>query len=190
MRVDRKVAQRTPPDEAELSVCVRAAQQGDETASRTVYRDLQPRLLRYLRALVAEDAEDVASEAWLQIVRDLPSFRGEYDGFRGWATTIARNRALDHVRRRRRRPQAETTLDELTEVAGEHDTELSALGGLGTERALRLIMRLPRDQAEAVLLRVVIGLDAKTAGQVLGKRAGAVRTAAYRGLKKLAAEIE
>ena len=70
------------------------------------------------------------------------------------------------------------------------DAQQSALGGLGTERALRMIMRLPREQAEAVLLRVVIELDAKTAGQVLGKRAGAVRTAAYRGLKKLAAEIE
>lgn len=190
MRVERKVAQRTLPDEVELSTCVRAAQEGDEDAFRAIYRDLNPRLLRYLRALVAEEAEDVASEAWLQIVRDLPSFKGQYDGFRGWATTIARNRALDHVRRRQRRPQAETSLDELTGLAAEHDTELSAIDGLGTERALNLILRLPRDQAEAVLLRVVMGLDAKTAGHVLGKRAGAVRTAAYRGLKRLAGEFE
>jgi RNA polymerase sigma-70 factor (ECF subfamily) len=44
--------------------------------------------------------------------------------------------------------------------------------------------RLPRDQAQAVL-RVVLGFDANTAAQVLGKRAGAARTAAYRGLNKL-----
>ncbi|MGP4083192.1 RNA polymerase sigma factor, partial [Streptomyces sp. KR55] len=40
--------------------------------------------------------------------------------------------------------------------------------------------------AEAVVLRVVVGLDAKTAAETLGKRAGAVRTAAHRGLKRLA----
>jgi RNA polymerase sigma-70 factor (ECF subfamily) len=35
-------------------------------------------------------------------------------------------------------------------------------------------------------LRAVVGLDARAAGAVLGKRAGAVRVAAHRGLKKLA----
>jgi RNA polymerase sigma-70 factor, ECF subfamily len=49
---------------------------------------------------------------------------------------------------------------------------------------------LPPDQAEAVLLRAVLGLDARTAGQVLGKRAGAVRTAAHRGLTTLARRLE
>jgi RNA polymerase sigma-70 factor (ECF subfamily) len=46
---------------------------------------------------------------------------------------------------------------------------------------------LPTQQAEAVLLRVVMGLDAETVGRILGKRPGAVRTAAYRGLRRLAA---
>jgi len=40
-----------------------------------------------------------------------------------------------------------------------------------------------------VMLRVVLGLDAKAAGRVLGKRPGAVRTAAYRGLQRLADRI-
>ena len=47
------------------------------------------------------------------------------------------------------------------------------------------IARLPRDQAEAVLLRVVVGLDAPAAAKVLGKRAGAVRMATSRGLARL-----
>jgi RNA polymerase sigma-70 factor (ECF subfamily) len=49
---------------------------------------------------------------------------------------------------------------------------------------------LPPDQAEAVLLRAVLGLDAQTAGHVLGKRPGAIRTAAYRGLRTLARQLE
>jgi len=45
------------------------------------------------------------------------------------------------------------------------------------EAALALIATLPRNQAEAVMLRAVISLDANAAAQVLGKRPGAVRTA-------------
>ena len=50
--------------------------------------------------------------------------------------------------------------------------------------ALEWIGSLPGDQAEAVLLRVVIRLDAASGGRVLAKRPGAVRTAAYRGLRR------
>jgi RNA polymerase sigma-70 factor (ECF subfamily) len=55
-----------------------------------------------------------------------------------------------------------------------------------TEAALTLIRTLPRDQAEAVLLRHVAGLDVARTAEVLGKRPGAVRVAAHRGLRRLA----
>ncbi|MBP2328580.1 RNA polymerase sigma-70 factor (ECF subfamily) [Kibdelosporangium banguiense] len=162
------------------------AQHGDEDAFRVLYRSVQPALLRYLRVLVGEDAEDVASEAWLQIVRDLTSFRGDVDGFRGWATTIARHRAMDHLRRQRRRPIVTGPVEDLADRSGPEETAESAVNAVATDAALALIGRLPRDQAEAVLLRVVVGLDVKGAARLLGKRPGAVRTAAYRGLRKLA----
>jgi RNA polymerase sigma-70 factor (ECF subfamily) len=167
-----------------------AARRGDEDAFRALYRDLQPRLLRYLRVLVAADAEDVASDTWLQIARDLESFRGDVDGFRGWATRIARNRALDHLRHQQRRPVVHSTVEDVAEPAGPDDTAQAAVDAVATDAALALIARLPRDQAEAVLLRAVVGLDAKTAAKVLGKRPGAVRTAAHRGLRTLAAHLE
>lgn len=73
-----------------------------QVAFRLLYREVQPGLLRYLRALVrAQDAqditEDIAAESWRQIARDIRSFRG-------WAATIARHRALDHLRYVLRRP--------------------------------------------------------------------------------------
>ncbi|MET7680205.1 RNA polymerase sigma factor [Streptomyces sp. NPDC005423] len=174
-------------DDAELTAAVLAAQDGDETAFRTVYRAVQPRLLGYVRTLVGEpDAEDVASEAWLQIARDLERFSGDADRFRGWAARIARNRALDHIRMRGRRPATAGDESELTGRRAESDTAVEAIEALGTDRTLSLIARLPQDQAEAVVLRVVVGLDAKTAAETLGKRPGAVRTAAHRGLKRLA----
>lgn len=178
------------PDVADLAAALVAAQRGGEEGFRLVYRDVQPRLLRYLRVLVGRDAEDVASEAWLHIARDLGSFRGNVDDFRGWATRIARNRAMDHLRRQSRRPNADAPAESLHELPAPSDTATDAASAMATDAALALIARLPRDQAEAVLLRVVIGLDAKAAATVLGKRAGAVRTAAHRGLRKLATILE
>ncbi|MEV8456717.1 RNA polymerase sigma factor [Streptomyces sp. NPDC052095] len=174
-------------DDAELTAAVLAAQDGDEDAFRAVYRAVQPRLLGYIRTLVGEpDAEDVASESWLQIARDLDRFSGDADRFRGWAARIARNRALDHIRMRGRRPAVGGDESELAERPAESDTAGEAMESLATGRTLSLIAQLPRDQAEAVVLRVVVGLDAKSAARTLGKRPGAVRTAAHRGLKRLA----
>jgi RNA polymerase sigma-70 factor, ECF subfamily len=167
------------------------ARRGDGEAFRVLYRDTQPRLLRYLRALVGEDAEDVASETWLHIARDLHSFAGDGDGFRGWAATIARHRALDHLRRQARRPPPVLVpADDLAWLAAGDDTAAAAVDAVSTAAAVRLIASLPRDQAEAVLLRAVLGLDAARAAAVLGKRPGAVRTAAYRGLRTLARHLE
>ncbi|WP_405761078.1 RNA polymerase sigma factor [Streptomyces sp. NBC_01420] len=174
-------------DDAGLTAAVLAAQRGDEDAFRTVYRAVQPRLLGYIRTLVGEpDAEDVASESWLQIARDLDRFTGDADRFRGWAARIARNRALDHLRMRGRRPAIGGDETELSDKPAVSDTADEAIEALATGRTMSLIAQLPQDQAEAVVLRVVVGLDAKSAAQTLGKRPGAVRTAAHRGLKRLA----
>ncbi|MEU5161585.1 RNA polymerase sigma factor [Streptomyces sp. NPDC020875] len=174
-------------DDAELTAAVLAAQGGDECAFRSVYRAVHPRLLGYVRTLVGEpDAEDVTSEAWLQIARDLDRFSGDADRFRGWAARIARNRALDHIRMRGRRPAVGGDDSELAGRAADSDTADEAMEALATGDTMALIARLPQDQAEAVVLRVVVGLDAKTAAETLGKRPGAVRTAAHRGLKRLA----
>ncbi|WP_313896617.1 RNA polymerase sigma factor [Streptomyces sp. GC420] len=175
--------------DAELGAAVERAQQGDEEAFAVAYRLVQPRLLGYVRGLVGEDAEDVTSEAWLAIARDLGRFRGDGAGFRGWTATIARHRALDHLRRQKVRPRATAQEQDLLEVPALQDTAGEALETLSTEQALALIATLPRDQAEAVLLKVVVGLDGPAVARVLGKRPGAVRTSVHRGLKRLAERL-
>lgn len=172
--------------DGELGAAVERAQEGDEAAFAVAYRIVQPGLLGYLRGLVGDEAEDVASDAWLEIARDLGRFKGDGAGFRGWTATIARHRALDHLRRQRVRPRATALENDVLELPGPHSTHDQALESLSTEYALSLIAELPRDQAEAVLLRVIVGLDGPSAARVLGKRPGAVRTAAHRGLKRLA----
>ncbi|MGW1716847.1 RNA polymerase sigma factor [Streptomyces sp. NPDC002156] len=185
----RRGTRRVQAYDEELGAAVARAQDGDEAAFAVAYRIVQPGLLGYLRGLVGDEAEDVASDAWLEISRDLGRFKGDGAGFRGWTATIARNRALDLLRRRRVRPQGTALEEDVLELPGPYSTPDQVLEALSTEYALGLIAGLPRDQAEAVLLRVVVGLDASAAARVLGKRPGAVRTAAHRGLKRLARQL-
>jgi RNA polymerase sigma-70 factor (ECF subfamily) len=161
---------------------------GDEQAFRHLYRAVQPRLLNYARAMVGEtDAEDVTAEAWVSIARDLNRFHGDGQGFLGWSAAITRHRAADHLRRRK--PVIPLAHAQLPDHTSPQDTVDQAEEAFSTQAALALIARLPKDQAQAILLRVVIGLDATTAAHILGKRAGAVRTAAHRGLRTLAQHL-
>lgn len=169
------------PDDADVP----AAQRGDVRAFERLYSAIQPPLLRYLRTLVGDEAQDVASETWLQVTRDLGKFRGGGSDFRGWVVSIGRNRALDHLRASSRRPSNPVAPTELPNETAPDDTFAAADEALATQRAIDLISRLPRDQAEAVMLRVVVGLDAPAAARVLGKRSGAVRMATSRGLARL-----
>ena len=57
---------------------------------------------------------------------------------------------------------------------------------IATEAAMSLLSRLPQQQAEVIMLRVVAGLDTEVVAEMLGRSPGAIRVAAHRGLKKLA----
>ncbi len=159
---------------------------GNEGAFTDLYRQLHPRTLRYAATLVGPDAEDVTAEAWLQVAQGVHSFAGDLDAFRGWVATIVRHRALDHLRARARRPVVyDDVVTTLTRPAPD-DTEHEVLTREATGRAVALIATLPPDQAEAVMLRAVMGLDVAATAALLGKRPGAVRVACHRGLTRLA----
>jgi RNA polymerase sigma-70 factor, ECF subfamily len=178
-------------DDNDLADALTGAVSGDEAAFARLWRLLQPALLRYLRVVVGEAAEDVASETWLQVARDLPDFDGEPPVFRVWLFRIARHRGIDERRRagrRREDPRAMTDQDGVDRTV--RDVAFEVIEKSDTGWALRLIATLPPDQAEAVMLRVVAGLDVRQTAQVLGKRPGAVRVATMRGLRRLAANPE
>jgi RNA polymerase sigma-70 factor, ECF subfamily len=168
-----------------LDDAVARAAAGDEAGFLRLWRTLQPRLLRFLRVVGCDDPEDVASETWLQVVRDLCMFSGSGEDFRRWLFTIGRHRAIDAARARSRRPAraANAGLDVLADT---HAVEEQVLDGISAERAVMLLRRLSRDQAEAVALRVLAGLDTPDVAEILGKSPGAVRVALHRGLRTLA----
>jgi len=166
------------------------AKRGDEVAVGTIWRTLHPRLVRFLRARAGDAADDVASETWLAVARHLRSFEGGEDEFRAWLFTIGRRRLIDWQRRSRSRPATVALDDVAPSFPAPDDPEGEALATLGTSAALALVARLPADQAEVILLRVVAGLDTTRVAEVLGKRPGAVRMLQHRGLHALRALLD
>jgi RNA polymerase sigma-70 factor (ECF subfamily) len=179
------------PDPANaLDAALDAARAGRESGVAELWRALNPPVLRYLRVVVGQAAEDVASETWLYAAKEIRGFRGDAAGFRVWLFRVARNRALDELRRAGRRKEDPVGLGAADDRVARDDPAREAVERLDTRRALAMIAALPRDQAEAVLLRVVAGMDVAQTATVLGKRPGAVRIATMRGLRKLAAAVE
>lgn len=173
-----------------FSVILADAQGGDEAAFACLFRAVQPVLLGYLRVLAAEAAEDVAGETWLQVVAGLAGFRGGEDAFRAWLFTIARHRAIDAGRARARRHTVPLDQHEPEVRLTAPDASDLALEAISTRTALALLSALPPDQAEIILLRVVAGLSIQDVARMLGKSPGAVRVAAHRGLRRLAAMVD
>jgi len=119
-----------------------AARRGEEWAIASLYRALHPRLLRYLRAQEPGDAEDLASEVWLDS-RHLSRFEGGEADLRAWAFTVARHRVLDLRRARRRRRTEPVPVERLVGYRAAGDVEGDALDALGTEAAVARIARRP-----------------------------------------------
>lgn len=172
-------------DTGALDDALAAATGGDEAGFLHLWRAFQPPLLRFVRALGCADPEDVASETWLQVVRDLHRFSGSQGDFRRWLFTIARHRAIDAARARSRRPASQVAAG-LDVLADSQQVEDQVLEGLSVRQAVALLACLSPDQAEAVALRVIAGLDTPDVARILGKSAGAVRVALHRGLRTLA----
>ncbi|MGH9039542.1 MAG: RNA polymerase sigma factor [Acidimicrobiia bacterium] len=167
-----------------------AAQAGAEWAVAILYRSLQPRLLRFLRAQApAHDAEDIAAQSWLEIAKALPRFTGDEDGFQALVFTVARRRLANYRRSQRRRP-VDLGDDRVLETAGGESPEDKVLDRLsGEEAARRITAVLPPEQAEIVLLRVVAGLSVDQVATLVGRRPGTVRVLQHRALKRLAERL-
>ena len=168
---------------------LRLAALGDGPAFALLWRDMHPPLLRYLRLSTGDTAEDLASEVWLEVARRISRFRGGEPEFRGWLFTLARRRLIDQRRYETRHPELPTGDDARLDGPAADDTMAAALEDISTEAALAFIATLPREQAEIIVLRVVVGLDATQVAKIVGKSPGAVRIAAHRGLRTLTARL-
>jgi RNA polymerase sigma-70 factor, ECF subfamily len=174
--------------EAAFETILAQARAGDEWSFATLYRQIQPGLLRFLRGLAVGGAEDVAADAWLEVVRALDRFDGDEQHFIAWVFTIARRKAIDRSRYEGRRLTSPLADDGSYDAALPDTAELVVLAD-ATDAAIALVRTLPPDQAEVILLRVVAGLETAQVAELVGKSPGAVRVLAHRGLKRLGATL-
>ena len=168
---------------------LRAAAGGDEDAFGVLWHDLQPRLLRYFKVIAPGAAEDLASETWLAVIRGVGRFRGDEAAFRAWVFTIARHKARDGWRRAARKPVQELPEPGLAEPLAPDDPAATVLEAASTRAALALIATLPAGQAEAIVLRVVAGLEVKQVAELMDKRPNTIRVLTHRGLRRLAERL-
>jgi RNA polymerase sigma-70 factor (ECF subfamily) len=162
------------------------ARAGDEAGFRVLWSKLQPLLRRYLQGLGCDDVDDVASETWLQAIRDLGRFTGSEADFRAWLFTLGRHRAIDAARSRAR--FHDKVLSVVPAECWDGSVEEEVLYRLSNQRVTALIAGLSKDQAAVVRLRVIAGLDTEITARILGKSQEAIRACLYRGLQRLSAD--
>jgi RNA polymerase sigma-70 factor (ECF subfamily) len=169
---------------------IAAARTGADWALAALYRQFQPAILRYLRARVPGQEEDVASDVWLAAARGLSGFEGGESDFGRWIFTIARRRAVDLGRKSQRRRTDAADPEDFANVAGGVDPqEALAARAAGDDAVARIVALLPKAQADVVLLRVVAGLSVTEVAEVLGCSANRVSVTQHRALHALARKL-
>jgi RNA polymerase sigma-70 factor, ECF subfamily len=150
-----------------------------------LYREARDDVYAYAATLLrdASAAEDVAALAFERAYRR----RSRYDARRGspraWLFGIARNAALDELRRRRRAaaaeipaPGAEPGPDEAAELAVRRDAVRRALGRLGAREREVIALKYHADLSNAELA-AVLGVSATNAGTLLHRAMTKLREA-------------
>jgi RNA polymerase sigma factor (sigma-70 family) len=136
------------------------------------YEEQRESVLAQLRGMLGrEAAEDAFQETFLRALRAYPTLKhGRH--LRAWALAIARNVAVDALRKRR------------VTSADVPDLE-SADEPLPYEELRRLTAGLPRKERAAVFLRYGYDLSYEDIGTALGSSAEAARQAASSGVRRL-----
>ncbi len=136
---------------------LRKAQRGDERAFSLIIRAYETPVYNYVLRLVGGDrslAEDLTQEVFLRVFQGLPGFSLR-SKFTTWLFQVTKNRVLDELRARERRPRSVCSLDEIApfEVLDQPLERLEAVDALW-----RAVEALNVDLKMALLLRDVVGL--------------------------------
>jgi RNA polymerase sigma-70 factor (ECF subfamily) len=166
-----------------------SARRGESWALTEVWHRYSPAVVGYLRSRGVVDAEDLASEVFLQVFRRIQNFRGDESDLRTFVFSVAHARYVDDRRRVARRGiDAEFVPEDHRSVSDSAETE--ALDRVATQRAVALIETLTPDQRDVLLLRIVADLSLEETARTLGKKVGAVKALQHRGLAALRPVVE
>src|ERR687891_179275 len=161
---------------------VEAARRGDLGAFERLVRRYQGDVWRLSVHLVHDEtlADDVTQNAFVRAFRFLPRYRGE-SKFSTWLFTIARNCAVDELRRTSRQDRIVRRADAQPDRAPpDHTTRIEVREALGD---------LPPNLREPVVLIDMFGMSYQEVARVLGIPQGTVKSRVHRARELLAAAL-
>jgi RNA polymerase sigma-70 factor (ECF subfamily) len=167
-----------------VSRAVRRAQDGDREALGFLYARYADNVYSYVRSIIRDshDAEDVTQQVFAKLIRVIGKYEERDVPFFAWVLRVARNLAVDHLRRQRMILVEEVRTT--TEGGGD------AVGGRQmTDDIREALSGLPRDQCEVVVLRHVAGFSPPEIATLTGRSVGSIHGLHHRGRRALAASL-
>jgi len=166
-----------------------AAKDGAEWAWESIYRDFAGPVTGYLRGRGASDPDDLSSEVFFQVARDIHRFEGDESSFRSWLFVIAHRRLVDDRRARSR------TLDTVNEDSRDIETkggdvEAEVMEQLSLTRVEDMLETLTEDQRNVLALRIIGDLTLEETAAVMSKRVGAIKALQRRALQAIKRHLE
>ena len=158
-------------DDAELHAAYH--KHGDEAAFAELMRRHGPPLMKFLRGMLGSDspdADDVYQETWLRMINNGSKWNG--GSFKAWMTTVARNLAIDNIRRRKPALSLDAENEDgakLGDMIRDHRPSASEqITSAETEQEIiAAVNRLPDDQKEVFLMRTAEGMSFKEIAETL-----------------------
>lgn len=140
-----------------------------------------------------EVAEEVTQETYLRVWRGAHTFQGNPSGLRSWIYRIARNLALDQLRRQAARPRTVTITPDPTDDHPPADTladstcdvAAQAVGHCLRDQMRRALLTLPPEQRHVLELAYFGGLTHREIAERTGEPLGTIKTRLRLGLQKL-----
>jgi RNA polymerase sigma-70 factor, ECF subfamily len=181
--------------ETETAKIARGLRERDSDLLADLVARYQHRLVRYLLYLTGrrEYAGDLAQETWVRVLQRGSQYNGR-QRFDPWLFAIARNLAIDYLRKKRKVVQAASLPDDRDAMlqlpsSGPSPFEAAARSQDAMSLAGRLQI-LPPLYREALLLRFQEDLSLAEIAQVLGAPVTTVTSRIYRGLAALRSAFE
>lgn len=167
----------------EVRAAIARAKEGDHDALRFLYIRYSDNVYGYVRSIVRDDkeAEDLTQQVFMKLITVIVKYQDHGVPFSGWLLRLARNVALDHLRRRRPTP-TEDVLD-----ADSYDDDDDA-----RDRARDLhsaLDSLPEEQRSVMIMRHVVGLTPPEIAERMGRSESSIHGLHHRGRRALQQEL-
>lgn len=180
-----------PPTDHDDASLVARARAGDASAQRAIYERYRPLLHRVAGSfadLDGDDADDVVQESFVRAFRNLGSLEAP-ERLGAWLMTIARNRSLTRLARRRARVELQTDLSREVEARGEEAVEMpDPEATLELDVVRRIVAELPEGpEKETVHLFYVEG---QLTARQIAERLGVGKSAVTMRLERFRAKVK